>query len=192
MPKNTKGGKKHKQLKNSNMRSQQLNVRDTSGYQFYAIVEKYYGHNADVKYIKEGYERNSKGENIPDGTRELISTKAIIRGTIAKKCRLKTGDILLISIRDYDTKKVDVIYKYSNEEIKELSSANEFDTEFIKLSSHYNSESSNKRTEGIDNLEDIDNQEDMSVEVEFTDNGSYEDYNNYDNYNQKAFEYDNI
>jgi translation initiation factor 1A len=175
MPKNTKGGKKHKQLKNSNMRSQQLNTRDSSGYQFYAIVEKYYGHNADVKYIKEEYERNEKGENMPTGTRELISSKAIIRGTIAKKCRLKPGDILLISIRDYDVKKVDVIYKYSADEIKDLTSANEFDNEFIKLSGHFNSETSGKRSGEIDNLDDIINQDDSYADIQFAD---YEEYDN--------------
>lgn len=180
MPKNTKGGKKHKQLKNSNMRSQQLNVRDTSGYQFYAIVEKYYGHNADVKYIKEEYESNSRGENIPTGARELISSKAIIRGTIAKKCRLKPGDILLISIRDYDVKKVDVIYKYSNEEIKELTSASEFDSEFIKLSSHYNNENESNRSGTIGNLEDIINHQDSYADIQFAD---YEDYDNDVNFN---------
>jgi translation initiation factor 1A len=180
MPKNTKGGKKHKQLKNSNMRSQQLNVRDSSGFQYYAIVEKYYGHNADVKYIKEGYEMNEKGEAVPDGTRELISSKAIIRGTIAKKCRLKPGDILLISIRDYDVKKVDVIYKYSSDEIKDLNSANEFDNEFIKLSSHYNGESSNKRNGEISNLEDIINQDDSYTDIQFAD---YEDYDDNINFN---------
>ena len=177
MPKNTKGGKKHKQLKNSNMRSQKLNVRDSSGYQYYAIVEKYYGHNADVKYIKEEYELNEKGENIPTGVRELISSKAIIRGTIAKKCRLKTGDIILISTRDYDIKKVDVIYKYSAEEIKDLKSASEFDNEFIKLSGHYNSDSSSKQSASIDNLEDIINQDDSYSDIQFTNNGNYDDIN---------------
>jgi translation initiation factor 1A len=138
MPKkNTKGGKKHKQLKNSNVRQHiiDMTIKDSSGYQYYAMVEKYYGHDADVKFIKviNTYENNDKNLRIINSVKELISCKAIIRGTIAKKCKLTTGDVLLISIRDYDPKKVDVIYKYSSDELKELISNNEFDEDFTKL-----------------------------------------------------------
>jgi translation initiation factor 1A len=179
MPKNTKGGKKHKQLKNSNIRSQysNLTLKDSSGYQFYAVVEKNYGHNADVKFIKDIHEMNEEGINVPTGERILISTKAIIRGSIAKKCRLQIGDILLISVRDYDTKKVDVIYKYSNDEIRDLNGRNEFDSEFIKLSGHFNNEGGHKDKTQLDSMEDIINHEKSYADIEFNDSEDSENEN---------------
>lgn len=126
MPKNTKGGKKHKQLKNNSSKHGVNNIllKDNSGYQYYALVEKYYGHNADVKFIKQISKTTgdiiTSNDNIDISNIEeqLHSCKAIIRGSIAKKCRLKPGDVVLVSIRDYDNKKVDLLYKYSDEEYK--------------------------------------------------------------------------
>lgn len=126
MPKNTKGGKKHKQLKNNSSKHGINNIllKDNSGYQYYAIVEKYYGHNADVKFIKQISKltrKNITSDNNIDiqNIEDLLHTcKAIIRGSIAKKCMLKAGDVVLVSIRDYDDKKVDLLYKYSDEEYK--------------------------------------------------------------------------
>jgi len=165
MTKNTKGGKKHKQLKNSNSTQgiKHILLKDNSGYQYYAIVEKYYGHNADVKFIKQIY-KELKEQNTADGLETnndlattttvnkknsniyskytveetLHSCKAIIRGSIAKKCRLAPGDIVLISTRDYDVKKVDVLYKYSEEEYKYMYHNKFLDDSFIKLVNSFN------------------------------------------------------
>jgi len=134
MTKNTKGGKKHKLLKNSNGRNNNLMVRDNSGFQHYAVIEKYYGHNADVKFIdiiKKEYDETNKEKE--EEEKKLISCKGIIRGSIAKKCRLKIGDCVLISVRDYDIKKVDIIFKYSQDDFKELIYLNEVNNDFLKL-----------------------------------------------------------
>lgn len=157
MPKNTKGGKKHKQLKNDSSKGDvsRIVLKDESSYQYYAIVEKYYGHNADVKFIREVIKGTDKiyikqltkekedEEDIVETEHVLHSCKAIIRGSIAKKCRLKPNDIILVSVRDYDDRKVDILYKYSDDEVKYLLSNNLFSEDFITLYNSFESASNN-------------------------------------------------
>lgn len=182
MAKNSKGGKKHKQLKNSNIRVQlsKMTLRDSSGYQYYAVVEKFYGHNADVKFIKEekviktveDVEDEAEEQEVEyDILKSIVKSKGVIRGTIAKKCKLKGGDIILISIRDYDPKKVDVIYKYSDEEIKELISNNEVDEEFIALVNSFDTQL-NKNNKEL-TVEDIMSQDMGGTDILF--NKNYEE-----------------
>lgn len=148
MPKNTIGGKKHKQLKNNSSKHNLNNItmKDNSGYQYYALVEKYYGHNADVKFIKSevvGDEVPVNSNETDEKKKEYVKTsKAIIRGNIAKKCRLKPGDIVLISIRDYDASKVDLLNKYTEEEFKYLLNNKFLKESFMTLVNNFESSSS--------------------------------------------------
>lgn len=151
MPKNTKGGKKHKMLKNDNSKGDisRIVLKDDTGYQYYAIVYKYYGHNADVKFIKDvikgsdtlyiNQSTKTQDKDSLESEQIIYSCKAIIRGAIAKTCRLKPNDIILVSMRDYDNRKVDVLYKYSDDEVKYLLSNNLFSEEFITLYNSFDS-----------------------------------------------------
>jgi translation initiation factor 1A len=43
-----------------------------------------------------------------------------IRGTLTKKVWISRGDIVLVSLRDYQDEKCDIMYKYNMDEIKRL------------------------------------------------------------------------
>jgi initiation factor 1A len=162
MPRNTKGGKKHKQQKNVNIRHnlQSLTLKDNTGLQYYAVVEKNYGHNADVKFIKEIKIKNDNDEII-EINKKLCDCKAIIRGKIAKRCKLTPGDVILVSIREFDTNKVDVIYKYSNIEVNDLIKNKFFDPDFIKLINNYLHVSS--KVDKLQNMNDLDNVDENDI-----------------------------
>ena len=159
MPKNTKGGKKHKKFKNNSSKHGVHNIllKDNSGYQYYAFVEKYYGHNADVKFSRQISKLTGKivtcdkNGNSPDIEEELYTCKAIIRGSIAKKCRLKTGDVVLVSARDYDDKKVDLLYKYSDEEYKYMFHNKFVEESFATLVNNFTN-ASNKLSNQLSNI----------------------------------------
>lgn len=44
----------------------------------------------------------------------------MIRGGIKKKMRIVTGSVVIVSLRDFEDGKCDIIYLYDKEEIKEL------------------------------------------------------------------------
>jgi len=48
---------------------------------------------------------------------EVLGT---IRGSIRKKARIERNDIILYSIRDFDSSKVDILHKYSDTQIRTL------------------------------------------------------------------------
>ena len=51
-----------------------------------------------------------------DGTLRL----AKIRGKLMKRCWMKEGDWILVSLRDFNDKKVDVIHKFNEDEVRKL------------------------------------------------------------------------
>ena len=54
----------------------------------------------------------------------LLSTKnivlAILRGSLRKKTRLCKDQVVLISVRDFQDNKVDIIHVYDNSEVRQL------------------------------------------------------------------------
>lgn len=56
-----------------------------------------------------------------DGTRRL----ALIRGKMRKKVWISQGDIILLSLRDFQDNKADVIMKYTPDEARALKSQGE-------------------------------------------------------------------
>ena len=58
---------------------------------------------------------------------------AIIPGRFRKRCWMKAGDVLLISRRDFQQDKFDVIHKYNDDEIKFLVRELEIPSFFISL-----------------------------------------------------------
>lgn len=49
-----------------------------------------------------------------------------IRGKLRKKVWINSGDIILVSLRDYQDQKADVILRYLNEEARQLRACGEF------------------------------------------------------------------
>ena len=112
MPKNTKGGKKFK-------KSKKMEQADTS--------------NVDFKSEDQEYGRVTKmlGDcrldvELPDKT----TITAHIRGKLRKRVWINTGDIILISLRDFDTSTGDVIAKYSPEHVQALVKYGEITSKF--------------------------------------------------------------
>lgn len=108
MPKNTQGGNKAKKGKNSGARIERaLQLVDASGSQFYGVIDTFGGSTAQIRYL------NTK--------EELEEATGFIRNSLRKWCkRFKKGDIVLISIRDFEKGKVDIMHKYNDDEAREL------------------------------------------------------------------------
>jgi len=67
---------------------------------------------------------------LPDKT----ETMAIIPGRFRKRCWIKVGDVLILSRRDFQDAKLDVIYKYNDEETRRLAKENEIPEFFLDAS----------------------------------------------------------
>tara|TARA_Y100000389_G_scaffold203852_1_gene253750 strand:+ start:167 stop:739 length:573 start_codon:yes stop_codon:yes gene_type:complete len=106
MPKNLKGGSKHKKFKNSNpgeITAKDMILKENN--QDYAKVERLLG-NCRVELLCN------------DGEKRL----GIIRGSMRKKQWLNANNIVLYSIRDYEKDKVDIIHVYKDSIVKQLES----------------------------------------------------------------------
>lgn len=99
-----KKGKKGKKAKDNNEIERELVFKDIEQYQEYAQVTKLLGNcRCTVSCI--------------DGAEKL----AHIRGTMTKKKQwIKSGDIVLVSIREFEQNKCDIIYLYNLKEARKL------------------------------------------------------------------------
>ena len=113
MPKNTQGGKKFKQQKHKNNDSNQnLSLSKPTEGQDYAVVTKLLGNSQVLARFYDTREKNDKRMN------EII---CYLRPGLKKKRQFaKIGSILIISLRDFEKNKGDVIYVYSDEDVKRL------------------------------------------------------------------------
>jgi translation initiation factor 1A len=106
MTKNTKGGKGFKKGKK--------NRGDDSEVSTKALILKQDGEEyATVTKLLGNCRLNCACH---DGTERI----GIIRGRLVKRVWITTGDIVLVSIRDFQDNKCDVIHKYNSNEVKEL------------------------------------------------------------------------
>ena len=116
MPNNKgKGGKKHRKQKNENISKRDMIWKEDG--QAYAVIEKMLG-NGRVHLCY--FTRDEEGR--------LKRNKAlgIIRGTMRrKKIWINTEDIVLVSIREFEEGKVDILHKYDYDETKSLQSMKE-------------------------------------------------------------------
>lgn len=105
--KNKKGGKNQKKQKKASSSRRELVFRENE--QYYARLIKPLG---DGRFECECF--------------ELGETKiAHIRGTFRRRVWMGIGDIVLISYRDFDDSKCDIIYKYTIDEAIALKSFGE-------------------------------------------------------------------
>ena len=71
-----------------------------------------------------------------------------IRGKMMKKDFIKTDGIILVSKRDYEDRKADVIHKYNDEEVKVLSNEADFKKDIL-LKEYINKLNSNKNEDSF-------------------------------------------
>lgn len=114
MPKNLKGGNRAKKGKNSALREEKKLEYATEG-QWYGVCTNYYGsHRGQITYYGK----------IPDESGNIVdkevSALGIIRGSIRKRTKLRNGDLVIVAPRDFQIDKVDILYKYSFDEVKKL------------------------------------------------------------------------
>ena len=106
MPKNVKGGSKHKKMKN-NSNSDEITQSDlilkSGKEQDYGKIEKILG-NGRFSLL----------------CNDKIIRLGIIRGKMRKRNWVNMGSIVLYSIREYEKDKVDIIHVYSNTVLKML------------------------------------------------------------------------
>ena len=108
MGKNQKGGKGHKKGKNNNGKAEtQLTFREDG--QRYAVIIKLLG----GCHFKVGY----VSENNIDTCYEKIG---VLCGSMRKKVFVNLHDLVLISERDFQSDKVDIIHKYQPSEVSSL------------------------------------------------------------------------
>ena len=123
MPKNTAGGKKYKKLKHNMEISRPLELPDVD--QEFALVNKLMGNGrATVTFIK-----NNK---------ETINSLGIISGKLRKRKQwVIAGNIVLISIRNFEKDKVDIIHVYKEYEMNELKRKGYLHQELMKHSNNH-------------------------------------------------------
>ena len=100
---NKKGGKKGKKTKNSSQQEGERKLILKDDDQEYCQVLRLLG-NCRIE-----------GQCF-DGKIRLCN----IRGSMRKKMWIKVGDIVIVSLRDFEDNKCDIIYLYKNEEVKKL------------------------------------------------------------------------
>lgn len=106
MPKNVKGGSKHKKMKNTSNNdeiTQEHLILKQGKDQDYGKVEKLLG-NCRVTLL----------------CNDKINRIGIIRGSMRKRQWLNVGNIVIYSIRPYEKDKVDIIHVYNNNVLKML------------------------------------------------------------------------
>lgn len=103
MPKNKTGGKKTKKGKNEEQRKFITISKEDKDYQRYAVVERPLGNNRfELKFLN--------GDTI----------LGIKRKAIRKNQWINAGATVIVSLRDYQKDKCDIIHLYTDEESKKL------------------------------------------------------------------------
>tara|TARA_Y100000022_G_C12965153_1_gene246525 strand:+ start:54 stop:518 length:465 start_codon:yes stop_codon:yes gene_type:complete len=153
MARNKTGGKKHKRAKN--FQNDNKIVFPEEG-QYFAKVTKLLG-SCRMKLIY--YTKNNTERKIKDWN--TIESIGIVRGSMVKRVFVNVDDIVLITPRDFEDKKVDIIHKYTENqlqylkqhmELPNIKNKNDEDIEFDNL-------------EFDDNLSENENDFDKNIEL---------------------------
>lgn len=113
MPKgNQKGGKKHKRNKNQNFEAKELRKADPNEGQVYAKITKCKGNCRFDVHCTDGKER-----------------MAIMCGAMKKRKFVNMGDIVLVSLRDFQDDVCDIIDSYDENQAKRLKDMKELPEE---------------------------------------------------------------
>jgi translation initiation factor 1A len=108
MPRNITGGNKHKKGKNYNTSTRELGISDNES-TFYGLIQKALGGGHFAVHCNDSEDR--------------IAT---LRGSLKRNTRIAAGDLVLISLREFEQQKTgskqhcDILVKYSSHEITQL------------------------------------------------------------------------
>lgn len=113
MPKNIKGGNKSKRGKNHVFHVKTLLKSDSIGSQ-YAVIDKVLGNCRYLLILLDSKEQK----------------QGIMRGHL-KKVQCTKGDIVLVGIRDFQDNVVDIVCKYTTEQVNELKFKKEINNNIV-------------------------------------------------------------
>jgi len=108
MGKNTGPGGKNRRKGKSMTAFYKRDLRVKEEYEDYAVVEKMLGDERTLCTTFDGVQRVCH-----------------IRGKFRKRVWINTGDVVLISLREFQQDKADIVYKYTSDEIRLLKDQNE-------------------------------------------------------------------
>ena len=136
MTKNTIGGKGHKRAKKQIIDVKNIPLKNSQEETDYAIVTTILG-NGRMRVMCLSDKKERLGH---------------IRGTLYKKTWIAKDDVVLISIRDFQNDRCDILFKYSSDEIRTLVKNGEIDKDY-----NSNSNIENKDEDDLVFIEDADN-----------------------------------
>lgn len=103
MPKKNQGGKKkHRGKRQDNDRNQKLNILKEEGTDYGKILERKGGPHMSVRLLS--------GDTVT----------GVIRGKMRRRVWMGRNDIVLVSIRDFQGDKVDIVHKYPEDHVRQL------------------------------------------------------------------------
>lgn len=141
MTRNNKGGKQHRKTKGNIADETKKQIEFKEDGQEYALISKMLG--------------NGRCEcKCADGMTRL----GHIRGKMRKRVWINMGDTVLVSLRDYQDEKADIIHKYSADEVKKLHAYGEIHTNMTAQSqelSTINDDNPNEEEECPIDFDDI-------------------------------------
>lgn len=131
MPKNTIGGKGHKKSKNTVMSTK--------------VQVPYKESGTDYAYVMDALGNGRLKVFCFEDKQERI---AHIRGSMYKKVWIAKEDIILVSLRSYEDKKCDVIYRYDPDDVKFLMRMGHIDGNYANIAKREICNSSEEHNEG--------------------------------------------
>jgi translation initiation factor 1A len=88
---------------------------------------------AELLLREEGQEYAQAGRMLGNGRLEAIcfdgkTRMAHIRGKLLKRVWISTGDVILVTLRDFQDGKADVVHKYNPDQVRQLKQKGEIPT----------------------------------------------------------------
>ncbi len=111
MPKNTKGGKKHKRGKNYSTGDKRELIFKEDGQEYGQTVKMLGSGHVEV-FCFDGVTRLGK-----------------IRGKMRKRIWINVGDMVLVGLREFELDRCDIMYKYNPDEARNLKVYGEIPTD---------------------------------------------------------------
>ena len=117
MPRNKIGGKHHKHMKNKDTDQNLRLFKDALNNTDYAcVLDVLGGGNMKVVCYSDRKERLAR-----------------IRGAMYKKVWIVKNDVVLVSLRDFQDSKCDIVLKYSKEEVESLLEYKQINNTFLNI-----------------------------------------------------------
>lgn len=143
-----KGGKNRRKGKRVGDNPSQRETVLKEDLEDYGCIDKVYGNGRFLVICADGQ------------TRKM----GVLRGNLRKKVWIRAGDFVLYGIREFEEAKIDILHKYSNEDVQRLWRYEEIDK---KIYDHYTSDIANVSGQDETDIHfaDEDDKEDMQKEI---------------------------